>query len=157
MQVRVKLTHPKARMPTRAKPGDVGYDIYACEGVVIMPGASASIDTGVMIQLPPPVRVDTSPFGVPGTGRVAIQAQVQGRSGLAFKGDIVTHTGTIDTGYRGQIGVKLWAIGSDLHIVKAGDRVAQLVFSIVLLPTLVRAGWLNEGDRGERGYGSTGR
>ena len=86
----------------------------------------------------------------------AYEVQLRGRSGLAFKRDLVTHVGTIDADYRGEIGVKLWNVGKQEQTISAGDRVAQIVFGRVLLPNLIAADKLDATDRGSGGFGSTG-
>lgn len=157
MKIRCKLTHPNAKLPTRATPGSVGLDIYACEPAILWPGGSVEIATGLAIELPDPFTTHVPSVDGSGLARVAFQAQVQGRSGLAFRYDIVTHTGTIDADYRGELGVKLWNLGGSEWRVEIGDRVAQLVVSMVVLPIPIEVEYLNESKRSDRGFGSTGR
>jgi len=126
-------------MPTRAHTTDAGYDLRAVEGVTLLPGNYAVIKTGVSLELPP-----------------GWEAQVRGRSGLATRG-IFAHLGTIDSGYRGEIAVILLNIGGKGWVVKAGDRIGQLVFSKVPETELVRVDELGDSDRGSAGFGSTGR
>ena len=106
-----------AVIPTYAKPGDAGADLYSISDLVLSPGEGALVKTGIAIALP--------------NGYVGL---VHPRSGLGLKNGIsvVNTPGTIDAGYRGEIGVVL--INHDLHEsfqVKKGDRIAQLVIQKV--------------------------
>ena len=75
---------------------------------------------------------------------------------MAFKQDLVLHVGTIDPDYRGEIGVKLWNLGEVCRVIEVGDRIAQLVFAWVELPTLEPRDDLSPTERGAGGFGSTG-
>lgn len=167
--VQFKLAHPKARKPTRATEGAAGFDLYACEPVLVQPGRTASVRTGVCLAMPERVEVtrpgpDTlanllSSFaGGPrfDVGYFGVEAQVRGRSSLAFKHGVLGHVGTIDSDYRGEIGVLLLNTSGRTYAVRVGDRVAQLVFAPVLLPELVEVEELPETARGSGGFGSTG-
>lgn len=163
MIVKFKLTHPNARIPTRGTAGSAGFDVYACERVVLHGGKSATIPTGLTIELPPG-RLVLTPDGCVDAEQLfveeLVECQLRGRSSLAFKHNVVTHQGTIDPDYRGEIGVKLFNFGASHYVVEAGDRVAQLVFSTVLIPRVVLLGedeTLSDTERGTGGYGSTGR
>lgn len=138
----MKITLDKnAHMPTRAHTFDAGADLCALEGGVVMPfGGTAVFDTGVHVQIPE-----------------CFAGFVKGRSGMAFHHQVVCFEGTIDYGYTGSIGVMLINHGEEPYVVKPGDRIAQLVIQpVVLLPfQLVKR--LDKTDRGENGYGSTGR
>ena len=130
------------RLPSYAHPGDAGADLHAAEGVVLGPGARATVGTGVAIALP--------------DGFVAF---VVPRSGLAFKHGItiVNAPGTVDAGYRGEIRVAL--LNTDPHDsyeISAGDRIAQLVVMPVSRARFVEVERLPGSMRGEGGFGSTG-
>src|SRR5882672_6023253 len=101
-------------MPSYARDGDAGLDLFALQQSVIEPGRSALIKTGIAIELPP------------GT-----EAQVRPRSGLALEHTVtVLNTpGTIDEGYRGEVGVILINHGKTTFTVTAGMKVAQLVIA----------------------------
>lgn len=137
-----------ARMPTRGSPGASGYDLYANESVDIRPGCLAVIDTGVSLELPP-----------------GWEAQVRPRSGLTKTG-LLVQLGTIDSDYRGTIGVIVANHGGrqDGHdtvigrrTLWRGDRIAQLVFARVEHPSFVVTDSLSSTDRGTGGFGSTGQ
>ena len=131
-----------AVIPTYAKPGDAGADLYSISDLVLSPGERALVKTGIAIALP--------------NGYVGL---VHPRSGLGLKNGIsvVNTPGTIDAGYRGEIGVVL--INHDLHEsfqVKKGDRIAQLVIQKVENAQFKMVDQLPESERSTGGYGSTG-
>ena len=133
-----------ARMPTRAHPWDAGLDLYAPEGTgvwAISPcGGSVTIDTLVHAQIP--------------EGCVGF---IKAKSGLNVKHGL-TCTGVIDSHYTGQIKVKLFNHHPYLRYdVSPGDKIAQLVIVPCLLPELELVDHLEETDRGDGGFGSTGR
>ena len=133
-----------AKMPTRAHPYDAGLDLYALEGVGsygISPcGGSVTIDTGVHVQIP--------------EGYVGF---IKAKSGLNVKHGL-TCTGVIDSHYTGSIAVKLYNHHHCLRYdVRPGDKIAQLVILPCLLPDLELVDSLEDTDRGENGFGSTGR
>ena len=133
-----------AKMPTRAHPYDAGLDLYAPESGAahcISPcGGYATIDTGVHVQIP--------------EGYVGF---IKAKSGLNVKHGI-TCTGVIDSHYTGSIAVKLYNHHCCLRYdVRPGDKIAQLVIVPCLLPELELVDSLEETDRGENGFGSTGR
>ena len=131
-----------AVIPTYAKPGDAGADLYSISELVLAPGERSLVRTGIAIALP--------------NGYVGL---VHPRSGLGLKNGIsvVNTPGTIDAGYRGEIGVVL--INHDLNEcfqVKKGDRIAQLVIQKVENAQFKLVDQLPESDRSTGGYGSTG-
>ena len=128
-------------MPAYAHPGDAGMDVRSVEDVEIAPGARTLVHTGLVMLLPP-----------------GYEAQVRPRSGLALKhGVTVLNTpGTIDSGYRGEIGVILANFGDKDFPVAKGDKVAQLVFAPVVQPEIEETDTIDETDRGAGGFGSTG-
>ena len=141
MTLSFKRVHPDAVLPAYAHPSDAGMDIRSVKALVIPAGRRALVPTGLVVNLPP-----------------GYEAQVRPRSGLALKAGVtVLNTpGTIDAGYRGEIGVILANFGEDDFVVKVGDRVAQLVIAPVTQPTIVEATEIDETDRGAGGFGSTG-
>jgi dUTP pyrophosphatase len=131
----------QARIPSFAHPGDAGMDMFAIEERVLPPGASALIRTGLAIELPP------------GT-----EAQVRPKSGLALKHQVtVLNTpGTIDEGYRGEIGVILINHGTGEFRVERGMKVAQLVVKPLLSVQIEEASTQTTTPRGAGGFGSSG-
>ena len=137
-RMRVKLDKG-AYMPTRAHSTDAGLDIYARETQIVPARESAKFDTGVHIELPP------NTVGM-----------LKSKSGLNVKHGI-TSEGVIDVGYTGSIVVKLYNNSGYDYTVNAGDKISQLVILPILAPKLERVDELESTERGEGGFGSTGR
>ena len=141
MRVKVLRTDPAAQLPAYAHPGDAGMDVRSIEEVTIAPGARALVHTGLVLELPPDA-----------------EAQVRPRSGLALKhGVTVLNTpGTIDAGYRGEVGVILTNLGAEPFVVEKGMKIAQLVVVPVARAEIVEVAAVDATDRGAGGFGSTG-
>ena len=136
--MKIKLD-PGAYEPTRAHEEDAGLDIRAMDRQIVPAKESAVFHTGVHVQLPA------------GTAGVLIS-----KSGLNVKHDI-TSTGLIDEGYTGEIIVKLYNHGGFDYTVNPGDKISQLVIVPVLHPKIHIVDNLDESDRGDNGFGSSGR
>lgn len=144
-----------AKMPTRAHEFDAGLDLYTPKFAAV-PGCKYTgpihyggygmvgvgqkvIDTGVHVEIP--------------EGYVGL---IKSKSGLMVNNGLLTD-GTIDSGYTGSIKVKLFNTSPKDYKFKAGDKIAQLVIVPCLLPELELVDHLEETDRGDGGFGSTGR
>jgi dUTP pyrophosphatase len=143
--VNLKVSRVKdgATLPTRAREGDAGLDLYACESAHIGPGERWSVGTGIAVEIP--------------DGHAGL---VLPRSGLARKHGIslVNSPGLIDSGYRGEVSVLLLNTDpAETFMVEPGDRVAQLVVSPVAPVEVVEADSLGDSVRGADGFGSSGR
>ena len=141
MTLKFKRIHPDAVLPAYAHPSDAGMDVRSVDELVIPPGKRALVHTGLVMLLPP-----------------LYEAQVRPRSGLALKSGVtVLNTpGTIDAGYRGEVGVILINLGEAPFEVHKGDKIAQLVIAPVTQPTVEETELVDETDRGAGGFGSTG-
>ncbi len=141
MILKVKRLDDDALLPHYAHPGDAGLDLFACEVGTLAPGESRIVKTGISIELPP----DT-------------EAQVRPRSGLAAKQQVtVLNTpGTIDEGYRGEVGAILINHGVRPFAIVKGMRIAQMVVKPVIRVTVEEVDELSDTSRGEGGFGSTG-
>ncbi len=141
MTLAFKRIHPDAVLPAYAHPSDAGMDLRSVADLVIAPGKRALVPTGLVMLLPP-----------------GYEAQVRPRSGLALKhGVTVLNTpGTIDSGYRGEVGVILANFGEVDFAVKKGDKIAQVVIAPVTQPEVVETDVVDATDRGAGGFGSTG-
>ena len=141
MKLKVKKIHPQAKLPEYAHTGDAGMDLFSVEEKCIAPGETALIKTGIIIELPP----DT-------------EAQVRPRSGLALKNSItvLNSPGTIDEGYRGEIGVILINHGREEFKVEAQMRIAQMVIKPIIRVRIEEVEEVMDSDRGTGGFGSTG-
>ncbi len=140
-RLKVKRLSPTATLPRRAHPGDAGLDLYAAVDLDIPPGETRLVGTAIAIELPR------------GT-----EAQVRPRSGLALKHSVtVLNTpGTIDEGYRGEVGVILINHGREPFTVHQGMKVAQLVVQPTLAVEVEETTQLGDTERGAGGFGSTG-
>ena len=125
--------------PERAHKTDAGLDLRAIKPEVVPGHGSAVFDTGVHVQLPK------------GTAGILVS-----KSGLNVKADI-TNTGLIDEGYTGSIKVKLYNHGLHDHIITKGDKISQLVIIPVLYEPVELVEELEETERGNNGFGSTGK
>jgi dUTP pyrophosphatase len=141
MQLKVKRLNPSAILPSYARAGDAGLDLFAVKAMSIAPGASALVPTGIAIELPP------------GT-----EGQVRPRSGLALKHavTVLNTPGTVDEGYRGEVGVIIINHGQTIFAVEAGMKIAQLVVSPRIQVDVQEAVELSDTQRGSGGFGSTG-
>ena len=138
--LQVQLLCNGATAPERKSAGAAGYDLSACEAVVIPPASRALVNTGVAVAVPD------------GTyGRVAP------RSGLATRG-VAVGAGVIDADYRGPVKVLLFNHSStDSLTIEVGDRIAQLVIEVIRTPAVEIVSQLPSAERGEAGFGSTGK
>jgi dUTP pyrophosphatase len=130
-------------LPAYATPGDAGMDLYAAVEieVTLQPGERALISTGLKVAIPH-----------------GYEAQVRPRSGLALRHGItmVNSPGTIDAGYRGEIGVLLINHGQEPFTVRRGDRIGQMVVAPIARAVWEEVTELPPSERGEGGFGSTG-
>ncbi|WP_315120635.1 dUTP diphosphatase [uncultured Clostridium sp.] len=139
--LKVKLLNKDAKLPQYAHIGDAGLDIFSTSELTINPGESKLVSTGISIQLP-----------------AYTEAQVRPRSGLALKNGItVLNTpGTIDEGYRGEVGVILINHGKEPFKVEVGMKIAQMVIKPVIPVDVIKVEELIETERNAGGFGSTG-
>ena len=141
MVLKVQRLCDDAILPSYAHPGDAGLDICACESARLDPGESCMVKTGISIELPP------------GT-----EAQVRPRSGLALKHGVtvLNSPGTIDEGYRGEVGVIRINLGAVPFVVEQGMKIAQMVVAPVMTVEVEKVDDLTDTARGTGGFGSTG-
>lgn len=156
MELRIKRLHPDAVLPVRKKANDSGLDLaaYLPNGpVTLSPGESAPFATGIAIELPPWDTFDTDG----GPKVFGYEAHVRSRSGLTRQGIVACGgLGTVDNGYRGEVGITLFNHSFKYHVIRHGDRIAQLVVCPVAYPAVVEVEALSETERGADGFGSTG-
>ena len=141
MILKIKKLNENAILPSYAHPGDAGLDLYSVEEKILKKGERALIKTGISIELP-----DNT------------EAQVRPRSGLGLKHGIalVNSPGTIDAGYRGEIGVIVINFVDEDFKITVGMKIAQMVIQPVLRVDVVEARELNVSQRSTGGFGSTG-
>lgn len=168
MNLRVKIKRVKdVELPKYARKFDAGFDLVAAEDVVIKPGETKVVPTGLAFEIPP-----------------GYELQIRPRSGMSLETKLRVVLGTIDSGYRGEIGVivdnvsmveyasmprfkaGILAGDNDFSITKTvkyevieinkGDRIAQGVLVPVVTASFVEVNELSDSERGNRGFGSTG-
>ena len=140
-KVMVKKLSPDAILPKYAKPGDAGFDLHACETVTIHPHQTTIVPTGLAFAIPE-----------------GFEMQVRMRSGAALKTPLILHNapGTIDSGYRGEIGLILHNLSDNPYTVEKGERLCQGIIAPVVSAWFEEVDTLPESERGANGYGSTG-
>lgn len=140
IRVPVKFVRDDVRLPQYAHPGDSGMDVGSAVHCVIPPGMVFLVPTGISVAVPD-----------------GYEMQVRPRSGLAKKGiTVINSPGTVDSPYRGEVGVLLINHSQVPMEINVGDRIAQLVFAPVCKAELEVVEELPQSDRGEGGFGSTG-
>ena len=144
MQISVRRLHPDAVLPSAAHEGDAGCDLVAVASVTLAAGGGrAMVPAGFAMALP----AGTAGFVLP-------------RSGLASRHGITCANapGLIDAGYRGEVKVALVNLDpTNDYVVQVGDRIAQLVVLPVPTVTFLEVDELDASERGEGGFGSSGR
>ena len=128
-----------AFMPTRAYETDAGLDLYSPIDITVPARGSAIIDTGVHVQLPK------------GTA-----GMIKSKSGLNVKHNL-TSEGVVDVGYTSSMVIKLYNHGDMDYQVRRGDKISQLVLVQIVTPHLMVVDKLDDSERGDNGFGSTGR
>ena len=150
LNIRIKLTHPNARVPTYGSEGAACFDLYAATvngaehlGDIVYPGHPVVVDTGLAFDVPE-----------------GYMLRIASRSGLAFKHGIDAFPGVIDPDYRGPVKVllKCWHLDEDAPPmrIEPGDRIAQAYVCAVPRVTFTEVEELSATERGEGGFGSTG-
>ena len=145
MEIKIKKLKENAKIPKRATSGSAGMDLYACidEPITLAPGQLAIVPTGIAIALPD-------------NGCAAF---LYARSGLGVKHGICLSNGVgvIDSDYRGEICAGLCNVSDKPYTIEPDERVCQMVIAPVLTPDVVDVNELDDTDRGEGGFGSTGK
>ena len=145
MEIKIKKLRENAKLPKRATNGSAGMDLYACidEPITLAPGQLAIVPTGIAIALP----------------ANSCAAFLYARSGLGVKHGICLSTGVgvIDSDYRGEICAGLCNVSDKPYTIEPDERVCQMVIAPVLTPDVVEVSELDDTDRGEGGFGSTGK
>lgn len=141
MKIKIKKLREDAVTPKYACEGDAGVDLYSCEDYVLNPGERVLVSTGLSIALP-----------------IGFEAQIRPKSGLALKYglSIVNSPGTIDAGYRGEVGVIVINHGNEVFRIEKGKKIAQMIINKVEQVDFEQVDELEESERRERGFGSTG-
>ena len=145
-RIKFLKTHPDAQLPKASTigtigTGDTGYDLTAVESIIIPANGSKVAPVGLTLAYV----------------EQGFWFRIEPRSGLGFKHSLQPHLGVIDNGYRGDLGVKLYNFSNiDVHIHK-GDRIAQFVVYPLIQPECEWVNEIVESDRGDNGFGSSGK
>ena len=145
VKIKIYKGHPEAVLPDYKTSGSAGADLRAVERVILQPGERAIIPTGLFMEIP-----------------VGYEVQIRPRSGLAIKHGItlINCVGTIDSDYRGEVGIPLINLSQEVYIIEVGERVAQMIVASyeqgesVVVDTYEE---LEKTKRGKGGFGSTGK
>jgi dUTP pyrophosphatase len=140
MTIKVKKLHPDARIPDFAHPGDAGMDLYVPEAVDLLPGERKTIPLGLAFEIP---------FGYVGL--------MWDKSGLSHKFGIKSYGGVIDSGYRGEICAGIMNLSDKPYHLEKGHKIIQLLIQPVEHPTVIESEELSSTERGQGGFGSTGK
>lgn len=140
--VKIKMLSQSAKVPTYGTPGAACFDLYAADTVAVPPGRSATVATDLAFEIPP--------------GTVL---KIYSRSGHGFKHGVrlANGTGIVDADYRGHVPVCLHNDGRETFVVRQGDRVAQAMVEHAAKVVFEVVDELSSTERGEGGFGSTGR
>jgi deoxyuridine 5'-triphosphate nucleotidohydrolase len=142
MKLQAKKLHTEATLPTRGHTFDAGLDLYALSDVYLPMGTTGKVPTGISINVPQ-----------------GYYAQIKDRSSMAVK-SLIVGAGVIDHGYTGELVVIIHNFNNISHqsgyMVKAGDKVAQVILHKIELPEVEEVEAFEETERGNKGFGSTG-
>lgn len=139
MQLKWKKTNPEAKLGSYARAGDVGLDLYSLEEKTIAPGEHYRFFVGVAFEFP-----------------VGYAAIIKDKSSISSKG-LHTMGGVFDAGYRGEYNVHLVNLSKESYTVEKGDKIAQVIFYPIALAEMEEVQELSDSERGDQGFGSTGR
>ena len=141
MEIKILKLNQSAIIPDYAHSEDAGLDLFAIEEKEILPGETQLINTGIAIALP-----------------IGTEAQIRPRSGLALKHSVtvLNSPGTIDAGYRGEIGIILINHGKKSFQIVPGMKIAQMVVASIIQAKITVVEKLDSTSRNNKGFGSTG-
>ena len=140
VNLKIKKLFEDAILPEYAHEGDAGIDIFSYEEYTLKPNERKVFKTGISTSFP--------------KGYVAL---IWDRSGNAAKKGLKTMAGVIDSGYRGEWGIVLLNTSDEEHHIKKGDKIAQCLIQPIIYADIEEVNDLEISDRGEKGFGSTGR
>ena len=139
MTIKIKKVDSEAKLPNYAHPGDAGMDFFSNEEVFLKPGERRLISTGISMAIP--------------EGYVGLMWD---KSGIASKFGIKSMAGVIDAGYRGEVKILLHNLSKYDFQIEKGMKIAQMLIQPVEQKQLIEVDSLEETERNEGGFGSTG-
>lgn len=140
MQLKVKRLHPDAVLPSYAYADDAGFDFFSVDDVEIAPNERLQVKTGIAMQIP--------------HGHVGL---IWDKSGLSHKHGLKTLGGVIDSGYRGEIMVGVVNLSDETYKIEKGHKIAQMIIQKKETCAIEEVENLDEADRGEGAFGSSGK
>jgi len=140
MELKVSKLNKEAVLPSYSYEDDAGFDLYSVEEVSVDPSRRFQIKTGIAMQIP--------------AGYVGL---IWDKSGLSHKFGIKTLGGVIDSGYRGEIIVGIINLSDENHTFKKGEKIGQMIIQKKENCEIVEVENLEEAERGDRGFGSSGK
>jgi dUTP pyrophosphatase len=139
MEIKVKRLHASSKLPRYGHPGDAGMDLFSAADMVLGPGKVLPVPTGIQSAIP--------------MGHVGL---IWDKSGISLSG-VHRLAGVVDSGYRGEIKVVMINLSDRDYVITQGMKIAQMLIQPVLQVEIVERDDLEDTDRGEGGFGSTGR
>ncbi|MEK7175984.1 MAG: dUTP diphosphatase [Patescibacteria group bacterium] len=140
MIFKVKKIHPEAKLPSYAHSNDAGMDLYSLEDITVSAGKSARIRSGISLEIP--------------EGYAGL---CWDKSGLSMNHGVKVLAGVIDPGFRGEVVMAVFNLGKEDYTFKKGDKVMQMLVQKVENVEIMETDALSESERGEKGFGSTGK
>lgn len=140
MKLKIQKINSEAIIPNYANEDDAGLDLHSAENFILKPGERRAIETGIKMEIP--------------EGYVGL---VWDKSGIAANNGIKTMAGVIDSGYRGEIKIVLINLSNQDFEIKKGQKIAQMLIQKIEHPEIEIVEFLSKSDRGEGGFGSTGK
>ncbi len=140
MKIKIKKLHPDARIPHYAHVGDAGVDLFTVEPFELEPGERKSVPLGLAIEIP--------------EGYVGL---IWDKSGLSHKFGIKSFGGVVDSGYRGEIHAGIMNLSDKFFSFEKGHKIAQLLIQKIEQADFEEVQELTVTDRGENGFGSSGK
>jgi dUTP pyrophosphatase len=139
IQVKIKRLDSQAKIPEHKTQSAAGFDIYASQEIILNPGETTKVSTGIAFEIPE-----------------GFYVRIEDRSGMAIKG-IHKVAGIVDSDYRGEVSIVLHNSTKEQYKIEKHDRIAQGILSPVMQGNFTEAEELSETARGEGGFNSTGR
>lgn len=140
MNIKIKTLSDHAIKPSYATLGSAGFDLHAVETVVVQPGTTIIVPTDLAFEIP-----------------LGYELQVRPRSGVSVKTSLRVILGTVDSDYRGNVGIIVQNTGTLPELICAKDRIAQGIIAPVVQATFEVVEELGETNRGSNGFGSSGK
>lgn len=140
MQIKFKKITENAILPKYAYNADAGFDLCTNDSFTLIAGEHKLVGTGLALEIPE-----------------GFAGLIWDKSGVANKRHIKTMGGVVDSGYRGEIKVGLINIGKEAQEFSSGDKIAQMLIQKIEQPEFVEVSELSDSERGEKGFGSSGK